>query len=101
MSALSFTTFTPHNPLTEMQPRRPNKRLKKKKDAVKHQPWKVGLAKEQSGNPATSTLSNDPLHNREVTLLLSPSLLLFLVFFLEELNLPPTHPCGVETHAPI
>jgi len=62
----------------------------------------VGLAKEQSGNPATSTLSNDPLHNREVTLLLSPSLLpLFLVFFLEELNLPPTHPCGVETHAPI
>jgi len=61
----------------------------------------VGLAKEESDNPATSTLSNDPLHNREVTLLLSPSLLLFLVFFLEELNLPPTHPWGVETHAPI
>lgn len=83
-----------------MQPRRPNKKIKRK-NVIKNQPWKVGLAKEQSGNPATSIFSNDSLHNREVTLLLSPSLLLFLVFFLEELNLPPTQPCGVETHAPI
>jgi len=30
MSALSFAAFTPDNPFTEMQPRRPNKRLKKK-----------------------------------------------------------------------
>ena len=62
----------------------------------------MGLAKERSGNPGTSaTLSNDPLDNLEETLLRSPPLLLFRFFLLDELNLPPTHPCGADTHAPI
>lgn len=45
MSALSFTTFTPDNPLTEMQPRRPNKRLKKKKRCSKTSTLESGVGK--------------------------------------------------------
>lgn len=66
-----------------------------------NRPWKAGLAKEQSGTPGVSTLANDdPLDNLEDTLLLSPYLL-FLLIFLEELNLPSTDTFGAEKHAPI
>ena len=74
---------------------------KVRKNYRKFEPWKVGLLKGRSGKFCMSILSNDPVDDREDTLLLIPCLLLFLVFFLEELSLPPTQPCGVEIHAPI
>ena len=64
-------------------------------------PWKVGLVKDLSDGADLSTLSSDPSDKREETFCLSPppTLLLFRFFLL--FNLPPTHPSGAETHAPM
>lgn len=66
------------------------------------------LKVERSGGADPSNLSGDPSGNRAarpgdcLAHRFTPSLLLFrLFFFLDELNLPPTHRSGVDTHAPM
>lgn len=73
-------------------------------------PWKVGLVKEGrwwgggAAEAGPSDLSSDNILDGGTDLLLKavpllPFLRIFIFF--EDFNLPPTHPSGVDTHAPI
>jgi len=73
-------------------------------------PWKVGLVKEGrwggggAAEAGPSELSSDNILDGGTDLLLKavPLLPFLRVFiFFEDFNLPPTHPSGVDTHAPI
>jgi len=57
MSGLSFTTFTPENPLTEMQPRRRNKRLRNKKKKKKKTKKKKKIKKKKKKKKRCSKTS--------------------------------------------